>query len=181
MSSGRGVARRSAVLAPLLALVLLAAGCELVVDEPRAARDDAQRNAMSTAVADLPEYDVAVSAIDFDPPLRRGTLLSTHETVKLLAAVENKGTMPLSHLVVEARVISQKGDFSAQDRVQIDRLSPGETRVVEFQGVAPVQMVPQSPSYRISVTVNGQPSNPRLRSNSRDVVVRVVEASSPRE
>lgn len=83
--------------------------------------------------------------------------------------------MPLSQLVVEARLSSQKGEFSAQDKVQVDRLSPGETKVVEFAGVAPAQMLPKSPSYRIRVTVDSQQSGTNLRSNSREVIVRVVD------
>jgi hypothetical protein len=169
----------AALLLILFASALIAIGCELIVEDPARARGDAQRNAMSTAVADLPEYDVSVSAIDFDPPLKQQTMLSTHKTVKLLAAIENKGTMPLNQLSVEARVASQKGDFSAQDRVQIDRLSPGETKVVEFAGVAPVQMLPKSPSYRIRVSVDSQQSSGNLRSNYREVIVRVMDNSQP--
>lgn len=167
----------------LLVLFLLLAfsvtGCELIVEEPRAAREDAQRVAMSTAVAELPEYEVAVSAIDFDPPLRREVLQNTHAAVKLLAAVENKGTMPLTQLVVEARVTSQKGEFSAQDRVRIDRLSPGETKVVEFGGVAPVQMLPKSPSYRVMVAVESQQPSLAFRNSSREVIIRVVDSPLP--
>jgi len=63
--------------------------------------------------------------------------------------------------------------------VQIDRLSPGETKVVEFAGVAPVQMLPKSPSYRILVTVDGQQPGTHLRSNYREVIVRVVDSPQP--
>ncbi len=178
----RDAARGPVAVVLLLALALMVAGCELIVEEPQAAgTDDIQRNAMSTAVADLPDYDVAVSAIDFDPPLKRETLLSSQKGVKLLAAVENKGTMPLNQLMVEARVTSQKGDFSVNDRVPIDKLSPGETKVVEFSGVAPVEVLPKSPSYRVMVTVNSQQRDVSLRSASREVIVRVVDSGSQDE
>ncbi len=175
----RDAARGPAAIALLLAFAFLLSACELIVEEPKEARDDNQRAAMSTAVADLPEYEVAVSAIDFDPPLRRETLVDTQRGVKLLAAVENKGTMPLTRLLVEARVTSQKGDFTTQDRVPINSLSPGETRVVEFESVAPVQMLPKSPSYRVRVTVGSQQPDISLRSASREVIVRVVDAPTP--
>lgn len=178
----RDAARGPVAIVLLLALALVATGCDLIVEEPHGARnDDSQRSAMSTAVADLPDYDVAVSAIDFDPPLKRETLLNTQKGVKLLAAVENKGTMPLTLLMVEARVTSQKGEFSVQDRVPVDRLSPGETKVVEFESVAPVQMLPKSPSYRVTVTVSSQQSNVTLRTASREVIVRVVDSGSQDE
>jgi hypothetical protein len=175
MPSNRGATRVAILLLALSAFALLVSGCELIVEESNGARGGAQRNAMSTAVADLPDYDVAVSAIDFDPPLKQQSIPTNQKTLKLLAAIENKGTMPLSQLVVEARLSSQKGEFSAQDKVQVDRLSPGETKVVEFAGVAPAQMLPKSPSYRIRVTVDSQQSGTNLRSNSREVIVRVVD------
>ncbi len=181
MPSNRGAARVVVLLLALSALALILPGCELVVEDSGGARGYAQRNAMSTAVADLPEYDVEVSAIDFDPPLKQQTILTNQKTLKLLAAVENRGTMPLRQLLVEARLSSQKGEFSAQDRVQVDRLSPGETKVVEFSGVAPAQMLPKSPSYRIRVTVESQQSGSNLKPASREVIVRVVDGAQPEE
>ncbi|HEX2988144.1 MAG TPA: hypothetical protein VHS06_08240 [Chloroflexota bacterium] len=181
MPGNRGAARVVAFLLALSALALILSGCELVVVESSGVRGDAQRNAMSTAVADLPDYDIAVSAIDFDPPLKQQTIPTTQKGLKLLAAIENKGTMPLNQLVVEARLSSQKGEFSAQDKVQVDRLSPGETRVVEFAGVAPAQMLPRSPAYRIKVTVESQQSGSGLRSASREVMVRVVDSGQQEE
>ncbi len=175
----RDAARGPAVLTLLFVLILVTAGCDLVVEDPSGARnDDIQRSAMSTAVADLPDYDVEVTGIDFDPPLKRETLLSTQTGVKLLAAVENKGTMPLTRLVVVARVTSQKGDFSVHDQVPVARLSPGETKVVEFASVAPVDTVPRSPSYQVTVTVSSQSQNVSLQSASRSVIVRVVDSGS---
>jgi hypothetical protein len=178
MPIGKGAARGPVALVFLLALALVAAGCQLIAEEPNGTSDDSQRSAMSTAVADLPDYDVAVSAIDFDPPLKKETLVSGETGVKLLAAVENKGTMPLTQLIVEARVTSQKGDFSVHDQVPIDKLSPGETRVVTFTGVAPVQTIPRSPSYQVSVTVRSRQPDVNIRTAGRDVIVRVVDSSS---
>ena len=179
MPNTRDAARLAALLLILAASALIVTACQLIVEDPAGVRGDTQRKATSTVVADLPEYDVSVSAVDFDPPIKQQTIPSTQKAVKLLAAIENKGTMPLTQLIVEARMSSQKGDFSTQDKVQIDRLSPGETKVVEFAGVAPVQMLPKSPSYRILVTVDGQQPGTHLRSNYREVIVRVVDSPQP--
>ena len=179
MPTIKDAARGPMTIVSMLALAVVVAGCQLIVEEPHAGpRDSSQRNAMSTAIADLPAYDVAVSAIDFDPPLKQGTLFDNQTNVKLLAAVENKGTMPLSQLVVEARVISQNGDFSAHDKAVIDSLSPGETKVVEFKRAAPFPMVPKSPYYNVRVTVASQQPGTELKSASREVIVRVVDSSS---
>ncbi len=161
----------------LLVLAFTLSGCELTIESPRKAPNDAQRAALSTGIAQLPDYDVAVSAIDFDPPLNRETVLNSQRPIKLLAAVENKGTMPATGLTVEARITSQKGEFTAQDRAQIERLSPGETRLVEFVGVAPVPVntLPRSPSYQIRVTVSGKQLDGNTSNNTREVIVRVTD------
>lgn len=175
MSIGRDAPCRLAATVLFLLIALLSTGCRLVVEEPAAVGNDTQFSAMSGGVMELPEYDAAVSAIDFDPPLKRDALVSLLRPVKLQVAVENKGIMPLTNLVVEARITSQKGDFSASDRVRVSRLSPGEVRLVEFEGVSPPAEMPASSSYRIRVTVEGQRTDANPRNDSRDVVVRVVD------
>lgn len=87
MPSNRGATRVAILLLALSAFALLVSGCELIVEESNGARGGAQRNAMSTAVADLPDYDVAVSAIDFDPPLKQQSIPTNQKTLKLLAAI----------------------------------------------------------------------------------------------
>ncbi len=170
-------ARGPAVLSFLIGFtfVFFLTGCELSVEEPQGTGGAGERAALSTASAPLPQYDVAISAIDFDPPLRRETLLTSQGPVKLVAAVENRGTMQLSKLVVEARVTNQRGDFSAQDQVQVDKLSPGETKVVEFEGVGPVTNLPRSPSFRIKVAVDGPQLDSRAAKPSRELIVRISD------
>jgi hypothetical protein len=177
MPNTRGAARGPAVLSSLFvfAFALFLTGCELSLQEPQGASEGGQRVAMSTVAAPLPQYDVAISAIDFDPPLKPGAVLNPARPVKLMAAVENKGSMQLSKLVVEARVSDQRGDFSAQGQVQVDKLSPGETRVVEFQGVAPVSGLPRSPSFKIKIDVDGAQLDPALPKPSRELVVKVTD------
>ncbi len=102
MPRSRDAARGPIALLLLLAVTLFTGGCQLIVEDPHGAGgDDSQQNAMSTAVADLPDYDVSVSAIDFDPPLKQETLVSSQQGVKLLAAVENRGTMALTKLIID--------------------------------------------------------------------------------
>src|SRR5665647_583094 len=135
-------ARGPAVLLLLLSLASLVTACEVSVVEPQATSQATQQVALSTGMRALPAYDVAVSAVDFDPLLRRESLASSAGQVKLLAAVENRGTMPLTRIMVEARLTSPKGEFTAQDRAQITRLSPGEVNVVEFEGMQPSSSLP---------------------------------------
>lgn len=151
----------------------LVTACEVSVVEPQATSQATQQVALSTGVRALPAYDVAVSAVDFDPLLRRESLASSAGQVKLLAAVENRGTMPLTRIMVEARLTSPKGEFTAQDRAQIARLSPGEVNVVEFEGMQPSSSLPTASSYKITVRADAQQADSYAADNVREVVIRV--------
>ncbi len=159
----------------VLALVLIQTGCEVSVEEPHGASKSGEQVAMSTSTSPLPKYAVSISAIDFDPPLKSDTLLKSQQPESLVAAVENKGTAQLRQLVVEAQVSSQRGEYSARNEVQVDKLSPGETKVVRFTGVGPLAELPKSPSYRISVSVTGAQLDPSLPKFSRVLTVRVAD------
>lgn len=174
---GRDAMRGLAVLTFLFVLVavILLAGCSVSVEEPRLATEKEQRTALSTSAAPLPQYDVAISAVDFDPPLRGEALLTVQQPVKLVAAIENKGAMQLSKLTVEARVTDRRGDVSLQDRVSLDKLSPGETRVVEFGRSSPLVSLPHSSSFRVTVSVDSPQLNPVLPRPSKELIVRVSE------
>lgn len=167
--------RELTFLVALLVTALSLSACRVSVEEPLVSSAPTELTVLSNSVTSLPDYDAAVAAIDFDPPLQRDAVYDPRRPTKLLAAVENRGTMPLLRLVVEASITSQKGDFSAQDSVYLERLAPGETRVVEFDGVAPATTLPRSPSFRIRVVVNGFQRDANPQNNSREVLVRVVD------
>jgi hypothetical protein len=159
-----------------LSMALLSAACDVVVeDRPDGASFPGQRSYPLALNRQLPQYEVAISAVDFDPPLSRETLQDAGNPVKLVAAVENKGTKQLSGLTVVARIENQKGDFSEQDQVGIDKLIPGELRVVEFDGIAPLPDLPRSPSYRIRITVDGPQLDSWRPKPTRELLVRVLD------
>ncbi len=172
-----GAMRGPAVLTFLsvLALVVFSAGCRVTVEEPHGTSDNGQRTAMSASAAPLPQYDVAISAVDFDPPLKPELLLSPNRPVKLVAAVENKGAMQLSKLVVEASVDSQEGEFSLQDRVSLEKLAPGETRVVQFNKVSTLTAIPRSSSFKVKVSVASPQLDQALPKPSRELLIRVSD------
>ncbi len=159
----------------LFALIFLPTGCRVSVEEAQGTAKDGQQVAMSTSAAPLPLYAVSISAIDFDPPLKQNTLIDSQQPVKLVAAIENKGSAQLRQLVVEARVTSQHADYSADEQVRVDRLSPGETKVVEFKGVGPLTELPKSPSYRVSVSVDSPQLDPAMPKPSRVLTVKVAD------
>lgn len=153
-----------------LVVALLSTGCKLTIEE-QDSEPSIPREVVAGSSSGMPEYEVAISAIDFDPPLQRAMLITTQK-MKLLAAVENRGTKRLSQLLVEARVSSRGGEYSAQDRTQLWSLAPGETRIAEFVGVAPGTVMTGSRSYQITVTVESQ--EPGVKA-SRELLVRVAE------
>lgn len=174
----RDAIRGQALLALLavLSVALLTMACDVMIeDRPDDAIHPGQRTSPLALTRQLPRYEVAISAIDFDPPLSRQNLQDDSRPVKLVAAVENKGTMQLSKLTVVARIENQKGDFSEQDQIIIDKLTPGEARVVEFDGVAPLPDLPRSPSYRIRVTVDGPQLESWRPKPTRELLVRIMD------
>lgn len=167
-------ARSVVLLAAALVTLSSSTACRLSVEEAPP-KVELQRSTMSTGVAALPAYDAAVSAIDFDPPLQWENLLDSRRPIKLLAAVENNGTNTLYNLVVEAVLTSQRSDFSLSDRVKLEKLAPGETKVVEFKEIEPVTTLPRSSSYRIGVTVDGQQADANPSNDRHEVIVRVAD------
>ena len=167
-------ARGLLLLTGMLVILLSSTACRLTVEEQQQPVEP-QRTAMSVGVGALPEFDAAVSAIDFDPPLPWDSLLTNRRPVKLLAAVENNGTRPLYDLVVEARLSSQQGEFSARDQLKVARLAPGETKVVEFGRMMPATALPRSPSYTVRVTVGGGQRDAHPENNNHEISIRVSD------
>jgi hypothetical protein len=168
-------ALRLALLAGALVVLTSMTACKVTVEEvkPRTPVVEVQRTAMAQAVSALPDFDAAVSAVDFDPPIRSDTILRSQRPVKLLAAVENSGTMPLYDLRVEAFISSQGNGSLLHDWVTVEKLAPGETRVVEFQQMASLATLPKSSFYRIGVTVGGRQPDANPKNNIHEVIVRV--------
>jgi hypothetical protein len=168
---------RLALFAGALVILLSSTACSVVVEEVKQSPPvvEAQRTAMVQGVSTLPEFDAAVSAIDFDPPIRSDTTLRSQRSVKLLAAVENNGTMPLYDLKVEAYLSSQGNGSAIQDSVTVEKLAPGETRVVEFHRMGSISTLPKSSFYRIGVTVSGRQPDANSQNNTHEVVVRVSD------
>jgi hypothetical protein len=164
------------LLAGTLVVLLSSAACQVSLEEVNQSPPvEVQRTAMAQSVSSLPEFDAAVSAIDFDPPIRSDTILRSQRPVRLLAAVENNGTMPLYDLRVEAFLSSQGNGSTIKDWVKVERLAPGETRVVEFQRMASVSTLPKSSFYRIGVTVSGRQPDADPTNNTHEMIVRVSD------
>lgn len=128
---------RVAVLLSALLLTVLT-GCTQFQVETR------QLDALTTTAQDvsarLPQHDVAVLAIDFDPPLETIQSLSDLETVSLLVAVENTGLAAERNVVVRAelRLDNREPSPVLVRTATVEQLAPGEVRVIRLQGLSEI-------------------------------------------
>jgi len=107
----------------------------------------------SAAQTSLPaEHDLAVLAIDFNPPLDRNDLWSERAQVTLLIAVENRGLTQEKEVGVSAKLsdLYQSQALLRQSTTLTD-LAPGEVQVVRFTGIS---NVPYRRAYRLEVGVS---------------------------
>ncbi len=128
---------RVAVLLSALLLVFLT-GCTQFQVETR------QLDILTTTTHDVsarpPEHNVAVLAIDFDPPLDTIRSLDDLKAVSLLVAVENTGLASERNLTIRAelRLDSREPSPILVRTATVDQLAPGEVKVVRFQGLSEI-------------------------------------------
>lgn len=121
---------------------------------------------VSTAEMSLPaEHDLAILAIDFNPPLDYRDLWTEREQVTLLVAVENRGLSQEK----EVKVFAKLGDphnsrtLLRQSTILMG-LAPGEVQVVRFTGIS---NVPYRSAYRLEVEVSPAKGERALANNAK--------------
>lgn len=130
--------------------ILVMASCENIkVVEQGSERTDLVT--VAPAVEPAKElHDLAITAIDFDPPLSSSRSLLA-EQLSLLAVVENQGNQVERLLVVQAKLYASPSDVPlVQSEAKVDRLVPGESKVVRIQGLP---SVPVRSAYKLDVSV----------------------------
>jgi hypothetical protein len=127
----------------------------------------------SPHVQDLDEHNLAVLAVDFDPPLEYDEILAARdrgEGITLLVAVENTGSVSERNAVVEAELFrGDGGELILQQQVSADAIAPGEIKLVRFKDTE----IPFSYRYQLRVRVLPVEGETRLADNvkSYDLVV----------
>jgi len=136
---GDGDLRRLRVAVLLSALLLgLLTGCTQFQIETR------QLDVFTATPHDVsarpPEHDVAVLAIDFDPPLDAIRSLDDLKAVSLLVAVENTGLTAERNVVVRAELrLDNREPSPLLTRIAtVEQLAPGEVKVVRLQGLSEI-------------------------------------------
>ena len=135
----------------LLILVTLVGCAEVeVVDKPSSA------SAPDAFTSPLPEakgkHNLAVLAVDFDPPLNYQQLIVRRQSVELLVAVENTGTVTEKNVTVRAQLTTPKdSDLLLTRGASVASIAPGEIQVVRFGQLGEI---PYHQVYRLEVAVD---------------------------
>ncbi len=117
--------------------------------------------------------DVAVTAVDFEPPLRSSSNASSGD-ISLLVAVENKGVRREKDIQVVAQIMGKEDELLYSDTRMVDSLAAGEGRVVQFGRLSGL---PLRPSYTIKVWTSPVPGEEQLDNNAKTFRVPVSLSS----
>ena len=148
----------------LLILVLLAGCAEVeVVDKTPAASSPEQLT--EPLPVDDGKHNLAVMAVDFDPPLSYKQLMVRREAVALLVVVENTGTETEQDVVVQARLSAPADpEFVLTQDASVASIAPGEVQIVRFDGL---DKIPYHPAYYLEVVVVPVEGEIELSDNSK--------------
>jgi hypothetical protein len=127
----------------------------------------------SPYVQDANEHNLAVLAVDFDPPLEYDEILAARnrgEGITLLVAVENTGSVTEWNVVVEVELLrGESGELILNQEGSVDAVAPGEIKLVRFKDTE----IPFSYRYQLKVRVLPVDGETRLADNAKsyDLVV----------
>lgn len=155
-------------------MVLLAA-CQLVDATPSGKPSGSKENLPTIALgASTSGPDVAITAVDFEPPLKPNLNLASGD-ISLLVAVENKGDRREKEIQVVAQVLGKEDELLYSDARVVDSLAAGEGRVVQFSRLSGL---PLRSVYTIKVWASAVPGESRLENNAKTYRVQ-ISLSSP--
>ena len=149
--SHRGEMRRIWFVMVIVMLTSLSlAGCAEVkiVDRAPGSLDTLSLSKIRTPVD---EHDLAVLAIDFDPPLEYEQIVVRGEQATLLVAVENVGLQTATDVKVKARLSAYEDDTPILEKTcRLDTIAPGQIKIARFKDIS---RIPYRPVYRLKVWV----------------------------
>ncbi len=148
--SRRGEIRCIWFVMVMLLTSLSSAGCAgvKIVDRAPVSLDTPSLNEVRVPVD---EHDLAVLAIDFDPPLEYEQIMVKGEQATLLVAVENIGLQTESDVKVKARLSALEDDTPILEKIcQIETIAPGQIKIARFKGIS---RVPYRQAYNLKVWV----------------------------
>jgi hypothetical protein len=140
------------IVAMLLASLVTLAGCadvEVRDTTPTAGTPDAFASPLSV---DEGEHNLAVLAVDFDPPLDYQQLIIRRQAITLLVAIENTGSRKEHDVTVQAQLSTlEDPDLLLTQEANVTSIAPGELRVVRFERLG---RIPYHQTYHLEVAVD---------------------------
>ena len=140
---------RSTVLAVALLAVIWGSGCQSiqVIDRTPSTTEPTP----STQDQSADRHNLAVLAVDFDPPLEYAEIVALRdrgEGITLLVAIENTGTAIERGVMVSVELSKGDGQLPfLHKQEEIDVIAPGEIKLVRFKDTE----IPFSYVYQLTV------------------------------
>lgn len=116
-------------------------------------------------------HDLALVSLSFEPPLQTISSIDAARQVKLVAVVDNRGTRPeLDVLVTAVLRTADSGEIKAVQTSTIERLAPGEARVVRFGNL---DGLPHASQYLVTVRIAQVPGESAIENNEGSLYVTI--------
>jgi len=121
-----------------------------------------------TSKQQVQEHDLAVLAIDFDPPLDYDKIIErkkSGEGITLLVAVENAGMVTENNVTVQIKLSKDQDKTSfVEQSGSISSIAPGEIKIIRFKD----NDIPLSYEYHLQVNVVPVTGETRLINNQKN-------------
>ena len=148
----------------LLILTALAGCAEVDIVDKTPVAGTPEHVASPSAAGDG-NHNLAVMAVDFDPPLSYKQLILHRQAVALLVVVENRGAQSEQDVVVRAQLSTPENpDFVLTQDASVTSIAPGEVQIVRF---ASLGKIPYHQAYYLEVVVEPVDGEVDLSDNSK--------------
>jgi hypothetical protein len=160
--------------ATALVLILFAlVGCadvQVVDTNPAVQAPEALTSPLTQATR---ESNLAVLALDFDPPLNYRQLILRRQSVALLVVIENTGDSSERKVTVRAQLSSAEDpDFLLTQEAGVSSIAPGEIKIVRFSRLGEI---PIHHSYHLEVMVDPADGEKDLADNRKAFDIQIHE------
>jgi hypothetical protein len=136
-------------LALILAALTACAEVEVVDTTPAASTPDAFTSPLGT---DHEQHNLAVMAVDFDPPLDYQQLIIRQQSIDLLVVIENTGAFTERDVTVRAQLTTPEDpELLLTHGASVASIAPGEIQLVRFDRLG---QIPYHQSYHLEVMVD---------------------------
>lgn len=117
------------------------------------------------------EHNLAVLAVDFDPPLDYQQLIIRRQSITLLVAIENTGTHTERDVTVRAQLSTpEELDLLLTQGVSVASIAPGEIQIVPL---ARLGEIPYHQTYYLEVRVDAVEGESVLSDNIKGFAVQI--------